>query len=458
MVYQNDWKKLVVGTNCQVPTISGKRVASVNFDSAATTSPLHGVMERVFHFSEVYSSVHRGLGYKSMVSSDVYERGRAQLMRFVGADVKKYTLIYTKHTTEALNLLAHIMGQRLSKGKDVILVSGMEHLANYLPWRMVGQVDVVPVDEKGRLSCDTLEMMLARYGGRVKVVCITGASNVTGYTNPLGKVARTVHRHGAMLVVDGAQIAPHRRVDMMGQSSEESIDFFAFSAHKMYAPFGCGALIGRQDVLAEARPLLVGGGVARFVTHSSLDWNESPYREEAGTPNVIGVTAWTEAIRILTDIGQTELERWERYLLRSLTRELNAIDGIHLYGGEEDCVSLLSFTLDGIDHRMVSRILSYEDGIAVRSGMFCAHPYVVRLLGMREEEIDYYRNHREEPLPGLVRVSLAFCNTEDDIDRLVRLLKHIVRHKRTYREKYASLTEREEEPFDWLKLGQRILS
>ncbi len=457
MGYQNDWKKLVVGTNCQVPTIGGKRVAAVNFDHAATTSPLHGVMERIFHFSEVYSSVHRGLGYKSMISSDVYERGRAQLMRFVNADAKTYTLIYTKHTTESLNLLAHIFGQRLDREHDVILVTEMEHLANYLPWRVVGQVDVVPVDEKGRLSCDTLEAMLLRYGGRVKVVCVTGASNVTGYTNPLGKIARIVHHYGAMLVVDGAQITPHMRVDMMGRSSEEAVDFFVFSAHKMYAPFGCGALIGRQDVLAEARPLLVGGGVARFVTHTSLEWNESPYKDEAGTPNVIGITAWTEAIRILEEVGRAELAKWERYLLRSLVRELKGIDGIRLYGGEDDCVSLVSFTLEGIDHRTVSRILSYEDGIAVRSGMFCAHPYVVRLLGLSEEEIDYYRNHHEAPLPGLVRVSLSFCNTEEDNERLVRLLKRIVRYKRTYREKYSSMAEHEEAPFDWLKLKQRIL-
>ena len=457
MGYQNDWKKLVVGTDCFVPTIGGKRVAVVNFDHAATTSPLHGVMERIFHFSEVYSSVHRGLGYKSMVSSDVYERGRAQLMRFVGADTKTYTLIYTKHTTESLNLLAHIFGARLDREHDVILVTEMEHLANYLPWRVVGQVDVVPVDEKGRLSCDTLEAMLMRYGGRVKVVCVTGASNVTGYTNPLGKMARIAHRHGAMLVVDGAQITPHIRVDMMGRSSEEAVDFLAFSAHKMYAPFGCGALIGRQDVLAEARPFLVGGGVARFVTHTSLDWNESPYKDEAGTPNVIGVTAWTEAIRILEEVGRAELAKWERHLLRSLVRELKGIDGIQLYGGEDDSVSLVSFALDGIDHRMVSRILSYEDGIAVRSGMFCAHPYVVRLLGLSEDEVDYYRKHREVSLPGLVRVSLSFCNTEEDIERLIRLLKHIVRHKRAYREKYSSMAEREEAPFDWLKLKQRIL-
>ncbi len=455
---EKDWKRLVVGAECQVPTIGGKRVAVVNFDHAATTSPLHGVMERIFHFSEVYSSVHRGFGYKSMVSSDVYERGRAQLMRFVGADARRCMLIYTKHTTEALNLLAHVMGERLSREEDVVLVSEMEHLANYLPWRMVGQVDVVPVDETGRLLCDALEMMLLRYGGRVKVVCVTGASNVTGYTNPLGRVARIVHRYGAMLVVDGAQMAPHMRVDMMGGSEEEAIDFFAFSAHKMYAPFGCGALVGRRDVLAEARPLLVGGGVARFVTHTSLDWNESPQREEAGTPNVIGVTAWTEAIRILEDVGRSDMERWERYLLRSLVRELRDIDGVRLYGGEEDCVSLVSFALDGMDHRTVSRILSYEDGIAVRSGMFCAHPYVVRLLGLSEGQIDYYRKHREEPLPGLVRVSLAFCNTEEDVDRLVRLLKHIVRYKRTYLEKYGLLMERGEEMFDRSDLVCRILS
>ena len=457
MGYQNDWKKLVVGTEHMVPTIGGKRVAVVNFDHAATTSPLHGVMERIFHFSEVYSSVHRGLGYKSMVSSDVYESGRIRLMRFVGADVKRYTLIYTKHTTESLNLLAHIFGERLDRERDVILVSEMEHLANYLPWRMVGQVDIVPVDEKGRLSCDVLETMLMRYGGRVKVVCVTGASNVTGYTNPLGKIARIVHRYSAMLVVDGAQMAPHTRVDMMGRTAEETVDFFAFSAHKMYAPFGCGALIGRKDVLADASPLLVGGGVARFVTHTSLDWNEVPHKDEAGTPNVIGVTAWTEAIRILEEVGRAELAKWEAYLLDSLVRELKGIDGIKLYGGEKDCVSLVSFALEGIDHRTVSRILSYEDGIAVRSGMFCAHPYVVRLLGLSEDDIDYYRNHHEVPLPGLVRVSISFCNTEEDIERLVRLLRHIVRHKRAYLEKYSTMAEHEESAFGQLKLKQRIL-
>lgn len=458
MGQQKEWKKLVVGTKCKVPTIGGKRVAAVNFDNAATTPPLHGVMERIFDFSEVYSSVHRGMGYKSMVSSDVYERGRMQLMRFVNADTKKHTLIYTKHTTEALNLLAHVMKEKIDAEKDIILVSEMEHLANYLPWRMIGQVDVVPVDEAGRISADVLEEMLKRYGGRVKLVCVSGASNVTGYVSPLTEIARIVHKWRAVLVVDGAQLAPHIRIDMMGRSKEEEIDFFAFSAHKMYAPFGCGALIGKKDVLADAHPLLVGGGVARLVTHTSLDWNETPYRDEAGTPNVIGVTAWTEAIRILTEIGWSEMAKHEMRLLHRLVQEMRSIDGIRLYGGDDDGVSLFSFTLEGMDHRMVSRILSYEDGIAVRSGLFCAHPYVTRLLDLGAKELDHYQQNREIPLPGMVRVSLAFYNTEEETERFLKRMRHLSKHRREYAKKYQQIAQSGKEELDWMTENKRQLS
>lgn len=453
---QKDWRKLVVGTECKVPTTSGKRTA-VNFDNAATTPPLHGVMERIFHFSEVYSSVHRGMGYKSMISSDVYERGRAQLMRFVNADAKSYTLVYTKHTTEALNLLAYMM-RGLMTEQDVILVSEMEHLANYLPWRMAGQVDIVPVDEEGRLRFDILEEMLERYGRRVRLVCVSGASNVTGYVNPLGKIARIVHRYHAMLVVDGAQLAPHIRVDMTGRIGEEAIDFFAFSAHKMYAPFGCGALIGRKEVLAEARPLLVGGGVARLVTHTTIDWNDAPYRNEAGTPNVIGVSAWTEAIRILSECGWEAMAHREMNLMRMLLQGMKQIDGIRLYGGADDGVSLVSFTLDGMDHRMVSRILSYEDGIAVRSGMFCAHPYVTRLLGISDEQLAYIKQHRDAPLPGMVRASLSFYNTEEEVERLLKLMRRISKHRREYTKKYQQMTDDGREDLHRMKENKRQLS
>ncbi|MBO5244793.1 MAG: aminotransferase class V-fold PLP-dependent enzyme [Selenomonadales bacterium] len=431
--------------------MNGKRI-TVNFDNAATTPPLHGVMERIFHFSEVYASVHRGAGYKSMISSDVYERGRAQLMRFVNADAEKYMLIYTKHTTEALNLLAHMMRERLDIEQDIILISEMEHLANYLPWRVSGQVDIVPVDEAGRLRLDILEEMLKRYGGHVKLVCVSGASNVTGYVNSLGKIARIVHRYRAMLVVDGAQLAPHMRVDMAGQSAEDAIDFFAFSAHKMYAPFGCGALIGRKEILAEAHPMLVGGGVARLVTHTSIDWNDAPYRDEAGTPNVIGVTAWTEAIQILMECGWEEMAHREMCLMRLLLQGLRRIDGIRLYGGAADGVSLVSFTLDGVDHRMVSRILSYEDGIAVRSGMFCAHPYVTRLLGTDSEQLAYAKQHRDASLPGMVRVSLSFYNTEEEVERFLKLMRRISKHRREYVKKYQQMTDY------WMKENKRQLS
>lgn len=442
LTIRGKYRELVVGTECKVTVADGRRVTAVNFDNAATTPPLHGVMERIFHFSEVYSSVHRGVGYKSLISSDVYERGRSQLMRFVGADSRRHLLIYTKHTTEALNLLAHVMHQRLMPD-DVILVSEMEHLANYLPWRNIGQVDCIAVDDVGRVRFDSLTAKLVGYGGRVKLVCISGASNVTGYVNSLVKIARIVHQYGAMLVVDGAQLAPHRVIDMMGHSPDEMIDFLAFSAHKMYAPFGCGALIGRKDVLEGVRPLLLGGGVARLATHNRLDWTDAPHIDEAGTPNVIGIAAWVEAIRILTEAGRSKLERVERRLLSQLIQGLKHIDGIRLYGGADDGVSLLSLACEEMEHQLISRILSEEEGIAVRSGLFCAHPYVIRLLGLREREIRYYATHRDVSLPGLVRISLSFYNTEDEVERLVGLLGKIMRNPTAYRKKYAHLVKQD---------------
>lgn len=438
MSIQTNFRKTVVGSDCIVQTADGRRVRAVNFDNAATTPPLHGVMERIFHFSEVYSSVHRGWGYKSSVTTDVYERGRARLLRFVGADDKKYMLIYTKHTTEALNLLAHIMRQRLSDD-DVVLVSEMEHLANYLPWRMTMRVDMIPTDERGRVRIGDLESKLIAYSGRVKLVCISGASNVTGYVNSPSDMARVVHRYGAMLAMDGAQLLPHRRIDMMGRAETGEVDFLAFSAHKMYAPFGCGALIGRRDILEKAEPLLVGGGVARLATHDMIDWSDAPYRDEAGTPNVIGIDAWLEAIRILSEIGWEKAERAEMKLLRMLRRELATIDGIKIYGGADDGVSLFSFSCEGLEHRQVGCILAQEEGIAVRSGLFCAHPYVVRLLGLSKREIAYYHDERESSLPGLVRVSLGFYNTEEEAERFLRLMKRIMKRIKTYREKYAQV-------------------
>lgn len=439
---QAKFRELVVGTECKVKVSDGRRVTAVNFDNAATTPPLHGVMERIFHFSEVYSSVHRGRGYKSIVSSDVYEQGRVQLMRFVGADTASNMLIYTKHTTEAINLLAHIMRQRLTDD-DVVLVSEMEHLANYLPWRMVAKVDVIAVDETGRLCLESLEEKLLRYDGRVKLVCVSGASNVTGYVNPLGHIARLTHKYGAMIVVDGAQLLVHRSMNMTGRRREESIDFLAFSAHKMFAPFGCGALIGKRDILQEARPLLMGGGVARLAMHTGIDWSDAPYREEAGTPNVIGIAAWLEAIRILSEVGRRKLEQEEMRLFDLLTGGLKQIAGIRLYGGANDGVSLVSFACEGIEHQLIGHILSEEEGIAVRSGLFCAHPYVVRLLGLTEREISYYRQHHQALLPGLVRVGISFYNTDSEIERFLKLMRKIMKDPEAYRRRYAQILKAE---------------
>jgi selenocysteine lyase/cysteine desulfurase len=436
-------RSLVIGVNTRIPLIDGKYTTAINFDNAATTPPFHAVMKEIEEFVPWYSSVHRGTGYKSILTSNIYEAGRDIVKRFVKADPVRDTVIFTKSTTEAINILAY----KLAAGdtNQMVLSTDMEHLANDLPWRYHSKVDYVKIDRTGHLSLEDLEAKLVLYKGKVKLVTVTGASNVTGFINPIYEIARIAHRYGAKILVDGAQWVPHCVVDLKPCDAPEHIDFLAFSAHKMYAPFGAGVLIGPKELFQQGLPMCKGGGAVTLVTRDAVDWEEAPFRDEAGTPNALGVAAMLASIRVLQSIGMNKLFEYEKTLIDYAITGLRTVSGVQLYGspGQGDQhVSLVSFHVDGMHHRLVSKILSYEAGIAVRSGLFCAHPYVQKLLKLRPEDLEYCHAHPDAELPGLVRISLGLYNHHREIDKFIDVLSWVVRNSKQLQEKYSSFDER----------------
>ena len=434
------FRRLVVGVNTKVPLVNGEYVNEINFDNGATTPPFLSVMREIRDFAPWYSSIHRGTGYKSQLSSELYEGGRDIIKKFVHADQTRDVVIYTKNTTESINMLAYRLAQ--DNNKPIVLSTHMEHLANDLPWRDKFQVEYVGIDDHGKLSLGDLECKLSKYAGQVKLVTVTGASNVTGYINPIGKIATLAHQYGAQILVDGAQLVPHAPIDMKPYDSMEHVDYLVFSAHKMYAPFGLGVLIGQKRTFEQGEPIYKGGGAVRLVSHQFIEWDSPPAKDETGTPDVIGVAALLTAIETLNSIGMPVIHEYETHLINYAIAGLQRIPDIKLYchsGVNEKRVSLISFTIRNLHHNLVAKILSDEAGIAVRNGLFCAHPYVEKLLNLSIEDLAYFHHHHEVPLPGLVRISLGLYNNYHEIDRLLEILEKIVRNKKLYKEKYKNM-------------------
>lgn len=439
-------RRLVVGVDTKVPLLTGEYVTAINLDNAATTPPLCAVMQEIEEFAPWYSSIHRGTGHKSLFSSDVYEKGRDIIKRFVNADIKQDVVVYTKNTTEAINALSNALCQQTRE--SVVISTWMEHLANDLPWRKNFKVEYTDIDDCGRLSITDLENKLKKHQGNIKIVTVTGASNVTGYVNPIYKIARLVHKYGAKILVDGAQLVPHAPVDMLPHDSPEHIDYLVFSAHKMYAPFGIGILIAPKETFAGKEPLCKGGGAVSLVSHKFVDWDLAPYKEEAGTSNVMGVAALIGAIKKLEQVNMRKIYEHEKALFDYMFSQLSSIDAIEIYrcaAKGEDRIGIISFALPEIHHAQLAKMLAYESGIAVRSGLFCAHPYVERMLGLSNEDLCYYQKHPELPFPGLVRVSLGMYNTADEIDVFIKQLRCIVGNINKYKQKYEDIQKKEEQ-------------
>lgn len=413
----------LVGDATLVPVRGREPQPYVHLDCAASTPASVRVAEAVTEFLPWYSSVHRGAGIKSRHSSERYEQVRDTVLRFVGADPLTHTVVFPRNTTEALNVVAFRL--RLAPG-DVVVSTVAEHHSNLLPWRRYASLRYVDVAPDGTFTAqDVIAALEARPAPRV--LALTGATNVTGWLPPLGEIAAAARARGVLVVVDAAQLAPHRPVDMAALG----IDVLALSGHKMYAPFGSGALVAPRGLFADGEPLLVGGGAVSAVGLDEVIWGPAPDRDEAGSPNVVGVVALDAAVRQLTARGWAATLRHERALIEELDRQLAGVPGLVRYGPTcgPDRLPVAAFNLEGVPHALVASRLSYEFGIGVRSGCFCAHPYLTRLLQLDQEQTQQFRervragSHRL--LPGAVRASAGAGTPREHLVALGEALRTI---------------------------------
>jgi selenocysteine lyase/cysteine desulfurase len=412
----------LVGDGLKVPLVHGGERRYVNLDYAASAPCLVSVKRAVDELLPWYSSVHRGAGFKSQLTTDAYEGARDAVRDFVGGRADD-VVVFTRNTTDSANLLA----SALPPGTEVITFAA-EHHANLLPWRR-GDFTMLPLPAGPVEALERLERALRHGGsGRDRLVSVTGASNVTGEIWPYAEMARLAHRHGARLMLDAAQLAPHRRIDM----AAEQVDYLAFSGHKLYAPFGAGALVGRGDWLAAGEPFLAGGGAVRYVGADTVVWNDLPDRQEAGSPNVIGAVALAAACRTLRAADRDGLEAVQTRLIDRTRARLLAVPGVEvfrLWGIEHPRIGVLPFALRGVPYARLAAILSAEFGIGVRHGCFCAHPLMTALLSIDAAGEGRLRDSlvRGEPtaVPGAVRASTGIGTTAEDCDRLVSAVAEI---------------------------------
>jgi selenocysteine lyase/cysteine desulfurase len=393
----------------------------LSFDAAASTSALPSVLDAVQAFVPWYSSVHRGAGYKSQVSTAAYEDARVAALAFAGRQADGDDVaILCRNTTEAINHLAYRL--RLSRD-DVVLTTVAEHHANLLPWSRAASSRYVDCGTDGTFAVEDVVAALARKPVP-RLLAITGASNITGWLPPLPEIIAAAHHRGVPVLVDAAQLAPHRPLPA-------DADFLAWSGHKMYAPFGTGVLVGPRQVFADGDPFLVGGGAVDLVDLDEVMWANPPEREEAGSPNVIGAVALHAAIRELRGIGWPAVIGHDRHMAGSLRRGLASIPGVRLLGPHlgTETLPVATFTVDGMPHALVAARLAAEEAIGVRHGCFCAHPYLIRLLGLSRAQVHTYREQvrrgDRSAMPGAVRASAGINTTQDDVRRLLAAVARV---------------------------------
>lgn len=395
----------VVGGDLPVPLVTGGTVPYANLDHAASAPALRAVRDAVDAFLPWYASVHRGAGFASQVSTRVYERSREAVRAFVGGRADD-AVVFTRNTTDAINLLSRC----LPAGTHVVAFE-TEHHADLLPWRNHPLTQLIapssPADAVARVG---LALGSLPAGA---LVCVTGASNVTGELWPVAEIVRVARRYGARVLLDAAQLLPHRDVDIEALGA----DYVAFSGHKLYAPYGAGALVGRADWLAAAEPYLAGGGASRSVESGSVSWQDLPERQEAGSPNVVGAYALAVACDALSRDRRASSRR-EDELAQRLRDGLARIPGVHvlsLLGDEHPRVGTIAFAVDGLDAGRLAAVLSAEYGIGVRDGQFCAHLLTRRLL----------RRTGDGSGTSALRASLGLATTVEHVDRLVDALREI---------------------------------
>jgi selenocysteine lyase/cysteine desulfurase len=398
----------IVGGSVPVPVSGGRTVPYANLDYAASAPCLEPVRDALDAALPYYSSVHRGAGYASQVTTDRYERARETVRAFVGA-WQRDAVVFTRNTTDAMNLLSHV----LPRGTTVVVFES-EHHANLLPWQRGNRVVRLPAPHSPAAAVAAAGEALRSAPSGPRLLVVTAASNVTGELWPVAELARVAREHGARIAVDAAQFVAHRPLDMAALD----VDYVAFSGHKLYAPFGAGCLVGRADWLRAAEPYLLGGGAAAAVGER-VTWSADPeQRHEAGTPNVLGVVALAAACEALSDWDSLVAE--EERLLDRLRTGLAAIPGVRelsLWGDQNPRVGIVSFVVEGRDSRALATALSDQYGIGVRDGKFCAHPFVRRLVGEGSGGC--------ESDGTALRASFGIGTTGEHIDRLLAALRRL---------------------------------
>ncbi len=415
----------LVGDEYEVPCVDGASRRYVNLDAAASTSAFPAVAERVSAFLPWYASVHRGAGYKSREATNAYERARAAMLRFAGRSVDGGDVaIICRNTTEAINHLAFRL--RLEPD-DVVVSTVVEHHANLLPWMRFVRPRFVECGSDGTFDADDVVSALD-VAPRPKLLAITAASNVTGWMPAHSDIIAAARERGIPVFVDAAQLAAHAPLP-------PDADFVAWSGHKMYAPFGSGALVGPRESFRDGDPFLAGGGAVDLVDLDEVIWTDPPEREEAGSPNVMGAVALHASIDEFDRIGWSAITKHDRDIAQQLRGGLAAIDNVRLLGPSlaTPTLPVATFVVDGISHALVAARLSAEYGIGVRHGCFCAHPYLLRLLALSDDEVRAYREAvlrgDRRTIPGAVRASGSVSTSADDIDRLLAAVEEIANGK-----------------------------
>ncbi len=370
----------------------------VYLDNAATTQKPQAVIDAIVRYYKAENSnVHRGVHTLSEEATELYERARGTVQRFINAADPR-EIIFVRGTTEGINLVAQTWG-RVNIGRgDEIVISAMEHHSNIVPWQILceqqgAKLRVAPINDDGELLLDEFEKLL---GPKTRLVAIVHVSNALGTVNPLGRIIEMAHAAGARVLVDGAQAVPHIAVDVRALDC----DFYAFSGHKLYGPTGIGALYGKAELLEAMPPYQAGGDMISSVTFEKTLYNRLPHKFEAGTPHVEGSIGFGAAIEYVNSLGLDRIARHEHQLLAYGTERLQAIPGLRLIGTAREKAGVLSFVLDGIHPHDVGTVLDQE-GIAIRTGHHCAQPLMLRF-----------------GIPATARASLALYNTMEEIDAL----------------------------------------
>jgi len=377
----------------------------IYLDNAATTQKPQIVIDRITdYYTYENANIHRGVHYLSQIDTTAFENAREHIARFINAP-KKEEVIFTKGTTESINLVAASFGRKILNKGDEVLVTAMEHHSNLVPWQMLcyekeARLKVIPFNDKGEIDLSTYQMML---GGKTKIVALPHISNALGTINPVKEMIRMAHEKDIPVLIDGAQALSHLIVDI----DDLDCDFYCFSGHKAYGPMGVGVLYGKTDHLNFMDPYQSGGEMVEYVSLYETSFNEIPLKFEAGTPNVEAVLGMDAALHYLEETGLDAIAAHEKDLLAYGTKKLQKIKGVHIYGTASEKTAILSFLIDDI-HPFDAGTIIDKFGIAIRTGHHCAQP-VMNKFG----------------IPGTIRASFAMYNTREEIDKLAEAILQV---------------------------------